>query len=296
MYWRTEYRAGRTIEVHKGFSSNVGKRFTRGEGEGCTPDAMAKYNDQVSRWTLTRLLNANFGPHDAHVVLHYAKGSRPDPDTAAKQLAAAKRRLRDIMRTQHAEDPAKPLLQYVSATAIGERGGIHHHLVANTQDAGVLAKAWPYGYVKVTPLYPDGNYAKLANYFCGQNKGEPGGALVIHGNRWSASQGLKRPEPRRERVKANSWREPPKAPAGCYLDPDSIDMGVNPVTGVPYLRFVAVEIPHPRTQAECQRLDEEIARAAQRLAERLPELRANKLRGEGGAAGQNIQNRQRKIK
>ena len=42
---------------------------------------------------------------------------------------------------------------------------------------------------------------------------------------------------------ATVWKEPPTARPGYIIDLDSVDAGVSPVTGIPYLFYRMIEIP-----------------------------------------------------
>lgn len=242
MYIKKTYKAGNTIEVHKSFSPRRGKTFTRGEPVNKTPEAMAKYNDKLSKWKLSRLINNNFGTGDIHVVLSYPKGKRPSEEESVKELDNAIKNLRRWL-----EKKGKPKLKYVRATAIGSRGAIHHHLILNVNDMELLERAWTGKVINVTPLYSNGNYAPLAVYFCGQEKGVSGGEIVIHGNGWSTSRNLNKPkEPKVEDITAIRWKEPPKPIKGYIIDVDSIYAGLNPVNGQPYLFYRMVKIQKSR--------------------------------------------------
>ena len=44
-------------------------------------------------------------------------------------------------------------------------------------------------------------------------------------------------------VDARTWREPPAPAKGYVIAPESIDAGINPITGIPYLFYRMVRIP-----------------------------------------------------
>ena len=95
---------------------------------------------------------------------------------------------------------------------------------------------WPFGGSHIEYLYPDGEYSALAWYFIQQSRKSPVGELTGK-KRWTCSKNLKRPEPTVKEVDAKTWREPPKAEPGYIIDVNSIDAGINPVSGIPYLFY-----------------------------------------------------------
>lgn len=276
MYFQKTYKAGKTVEIHKGYSAREGRKYQRGEGEGVTPPAMADYNEKLSRRKLVRLINENFCQDDVHMVLRWPKNARPTPEYAAAELEKAKRTMRRRMKA------AGRHLDYVSTTAIGERGALHHHLVTNLTDLALMRDIWTHGSVHMTRLYSSGDYSGLAKYFCGQEKGEEGGRIIIFGNRWSCSRGLTRTEPTRKTVHAESWREPPTAWKGYAVDVDSIELGVNPVNGAPYLFYRMVKLPQARTAAQLQQVEALREAAAKRLHAWWQAHKAQKIIQRGG--------------
>ena len=89
---------------------------------------------------------------------------------------------------------------------------------------------WPHGRVIVSPLDDTGNYWRLAHYYVNQLRTSPQGE-EIKGKRWSCSKNLRRPPPKTEVREARTWREEPKPIKGYYIDPDSIESGICPLTG-----------------------------------------------------------------
>lgn len=226
--------------MHKTYSKKHGKGLTRENSKGCTPAAMEKYNRTMRMREVTWVLQQNFkGGKDAHVVFTYKKGNRPHPEKAKEDFAAALNILRKTTK-KHGN-----ALKYLTALGVGERGGIHMHMVTNCTDLATLSKAWPHGPVHVTPLYANGDFSGLAKYFVDQAKENGTYAVKIVG-RWSCSRNLVRNPPREEKINRFSWREPPTPKKGYVIDIDSIDAGENPVTGIPHLYYRMIKIP-PRT-------------------------------------------------
>ena len=66
--------------------------------------------------------------------------------------------------------------------------------------------------------------------------------------RYHPSRNLIRKEPKEKVINQRSLVDkqgcmiPPKPPKGYYIDPDSIRMGVNPVTGFAYRHYTLIKI------------------------------------------------------
>ena len=163
-------------------------------------------------------------------MLTYFRGQRPGPKQAKKNLNAFLRKLRAYFKRQKSE------LKYIAVTAFGDKGAIHHHLIINTMDGRDIRGLWPLGGSHIEYLYPDGEYSALAWYFIQQSRKSPVGELTGK-KRWTCSKNLKRPVPTVREVDAKTWREPPKAEPGYIIDINSIDAGINPVSGIPYLFY-----------------------------------------------------------
>lgn len=230
MYLKKTYTAGITKEVHNTYSARYGKNISRGGNVNRTPEAVKNYNTKMAHRELTRLINENYSPGDIHLVLTYFRGERPGPKQAKKNLNAFLRKLRGYFKKQKSE------LKYIAVTAFGDRGAIHHHLIINTMDGRDIREMWPFGGSHVEYLYPDGEYSALAWYFIQQSRKSPAGELTGK-KRWTCSKNLKRPVPTVKEVDAKTWREPPKAEPGYIIDVNSIDAGINPISGIPYLFY-----------------------------------------------------------
>ena len=227
MYLQKTYRAGRTVEVQK-LAIRKHPRGARQQRHSPTPEAMAAYNKKLAERELTRILNENFGLGDLSIIGTYRKAERPTPEQAKKDREKFLRKLREYFRRRGDE------LRYVAVTAYGERGAIHHHFVISGLDYRDLQSMWPHGRVIVSPLDDTGNYWRLAYYYVNQLHTSPLTGEEIKGKRWSSSKNLRRPPPKTEVREARTWREEPKPVKGYYIDPDSIESGICPLTGEPY--------------------------------------------------------------
>lgn len=237
MYYITKYIAGQTIEVQKTFSKRYGKKYTRAGPCASSLVAVQEYNLKTATRKLTRILNANFVPNDVYLTLTYARDRRPTPEDAKKQIQAFLRKLRKLFRDEGRE------LKYVWTTAYGERGAIHHHLVIPTMDVRRLRPLWPYGGCHAEFLYDNGEYSGLASYICRQSKLGLSEGEKLNTRKWSGSRNLIIPPPDKKEVDAEAWREPPKPIKGYIVDVDSIDDGLSPTTGIPYLFYRMLRLP-----------------------------------------------------
>lgn len=245
LYIQRTYKAGQTIAIHKTYSRRQGAGIRRERGKGYTPDSMAKHNRKMAEREVAWVMHQNFrSGKDIHLNFTYPKANRPPPDIAKKDFARALDCMRKGMNKQ--DDP----LKYISALGVGEKGGIHMHIVTNCTDVALLRKAWPHGGVHIEPLYANGDFSGLAKYFVNQEKEDGRGGIQIVG-RWSCSRNLVRRPPKEKEIGAFNWREPPAPRKGYIIDVDSIEAGENPVTGIPYLFYRMVKIP-PRVRPDEQ--------------------------------------------
>lgn len=246
MYRETVIHAGPTIEIIDTYPTQFGdnlRREGREKGKG-TPEAVRQYNCKLAKRRLTRLINANFVPDDLWITLTYERENRPESKDEAKAiLSKFMRRLRSKYIKAGLE------LKAVKATARGERGALHHHVIVNQgiptreitklwrEISGASERAHPPYYV---PLYPEGEFSSLASYIVDQIEVEEGD---IFERKWTGTRNLTKPieEPPKD-IAEIKWQEPPAPIDGYYIDTYSIEAGTNEVTGRPYLFYRMVKI------------------------------------------------------
>lgn len=246
MYRRTVIVAGPTKEIVETYPTQFGdnmRREGRKGGKG-TPEAVKLYNRKLAKRRLTRIINANFVADDLWITLTYERDNRPESREAAKEiLQKFIRRLRYEYRKSGLE------LKAVKATARGERGALHHHVIVNQgvptrqittiwrEVSGGSEHAHPPYYV---PLYPEGEFSSLASYLVDQIEVEEG---ELFERKWTATRNLKKPEySAPQDIAEIKWQEPPEAEEGYYIDTSSIEAGTNEMTGRPYLFYRMVKI------------------------------------------------------
>lgn len=247
-YCRKVIRAGCTVDVQYTYPTRYGEGLTRARHnlDSVTPLEVEAYNEELAIRKLTLLLNENFNPDDWFVTLHYEIDNRPaDIETAKKQLRTFLTKLKGLYESEGVT------LKYIKATAFGERGALHHHIVIpRGVETTKITKLWK-NVIKAshkarppqyTALYSDGEYSVLAAYICKQ--GEKSGKSVKNMRRFTCSRNIKKPEAEEIKwVDKPKWQEPPTPWPGYYIEQDSIRAGCNPITGKPYLFYRMVKPP-----------------------------------------------------
>lgn len=240
--------AGKTIEVERYYSSRYNKRgASRNDKVKPTREEQKRVNNKQAEKKLRRLLNANFGYGDYHVVLDYIR-EKDKPDRTREEMkqdiAVFLRECRKLYKQQG------KVFKYIHVMEIGEKGARHHHLVVNKIDVGILQQAWYKAYaghnrVKVFPLDDSGNYAKLASYLIKYTSKHLQDEDRLQGKRWAASKNLIRPVSTKRVISHRNWfKSEPVAKKGYYVVQDSIEKGVTSAEyyGYGYFRYTMVKL------------------------------------------------------
>ena len=193
----------RTIKLTYG---SVNGKFRR-KKENPTPEKVQENNDRIAIRKLARVINANFGPGDVHVVLTDAEGMTEEE--ALKERSLFLRRMRREYKKLGME------MKAVWTTEMTPRS--HHHMIMSRIDYRIIDRQWQHGRVKFFPLDGSRDYTKLAEYFIK----ETSAAFRI------------RQAARAQDFNINSIR-PVK---GYHLDPDSLQEYTNPITGIPTITY-----------------------------------------------------------
>ena len=238
-YYKTEIEAGKTIEVIKSHTRSLNDHRPREGREKITPEDMKKINRINTEARLARLINANFGYGDYHLVLTYRKDLRPSPEEAKKRLAKFLRVLRREYKKYKAE------LKYICVTEYLNTA-IHHHLIINGIEANInkiVRDCWEWGSPHFTPLDDTGQYRELAAYFIKETsktyKANDGGAK----QHYTCSRNLVKPVKKTTIIKSINWLDTPKPKKGYYIDKDTVYNGINPFTGAPIQKYTMVKLP-----------------------------------------------------
>lgn len=192
-----------------------------------TPEQIEKRNQYNKEKLARRKLRAHFRKNDYFVDLTYRRDARP-PD-----LETAKEHFRKFLRIIRREYQRRGLeLRWMRNIEVGTKNGWHIHVIVNRiPDTDlILREAWEHGKVVHELLYEKGEYARLAAYITKTPKTDP----RLRESSYSASRNLPLPEPEeRTYLHWKTWKKV-RVPAGYYLDRESLQEGVNPVTGYRY--------------------------------------------------------------
>ncbi len=243
MYLLSVTRAGRTIEYEKYYTYRYGpKGGKRGKRRGPMTEVQRRANNRQAERKLRRLVNANFGPGDLHIVLSYARRKGDAYRTREEMRKDADRFLRNLRK---AFKQAGMELKYIHVMEIGEKGARHHHLIINHIDSRTIQNCWGgLGRVLISPLDGSGQYRKLAEYLLKYSNRTVGTDAELMGKRWSSSRNLVKPETERTVVSDRSFfRSEAKVPAALagryYVDLETVEKGVN-ADGYGYFRYTLV--------------------------------------------------------
>lgn len=237
-YVKETCKAGRTIEITKRFSSRYSKKgITRGKNEKPTPELMQAINERNAETKLRRIINTNYGAGDLHITLTYEKDKRPSPDEAKNELEKYIRKIRALYKKNGKE------LMYIMVTEYKNKA-IHHHLLVNMVDnisVKEFVNIWGKGRPKFTYFDDTGQYKDLAHYLIKETRktfkedGSPSR------KRWNSSKNLKKPETKKEIVKAKEWRKDPEPLKGYIIESDSVREGYHDFNGWPFQTYSMVK-------------------------------------------------------
>ena len=225
--------AGRCIDVTLKLSRDVipGKRRQK---KNITPEAVRANNDRIAAKSLARLLNANFGHGDIHLVLTYM--NMPSEAEAKKDRANFIRRLKRKNKE----------IKWIAVTERGKSGRIHHHIVIKGASPEDIQKAWRKGWANIKFLDESGDYTKLAEYlikYTTKHMRKPGS---VNKRRFTCSANLERPVVKKVEVNLSDIFADPEPIKGYYIPKDSIRRYEHPVTGIEHLEYRMLAIDKPR--------------------------------------------------
>lgn len=230
-------RAGntKTFRAYKTRPKIRGKRSPKTEP---TPEAQKKNNLARATWTLTWLLNENFRDGDLLVTLKYKKGEAPEEYETMNRDA---RNFLDKLNRRYKRMTGKRI-RYVRVMEIGKRGARHHHVVLQEVESRILRDCWQKGGIDIKPLYTDGNYRRIAEYFVKYAKtGEEAQRREMK-KLWYASKGLKRPKESKGRKMSERKALEIRVPDGYVLDEESIRRGTSSYDGFETLIYLCVRM------------------------------------------------------
>lgn len=235
-YIKETCKCGKVIEINKYFSSRYHKKgVSRGKNRAPTTEAQEKVNERQAIKELSRILNENYQENDIHLVLTYRKENRVNPFQGKENVDKLIRKLRKVYRALGEE------FKWVEVTEYKNRV-IHHHLIINYIDMRIINKLWKFGRARPTYLDESGDYSKLAEYLIKETSKTFKLKSVPFGKRYRRSRNLAIPEPVKEIVRADSWREDPKPLKGYLVLKNSLITGYHEITGYMFQSYSMVRI------------------------------------------------------
>lgn len=243
-YTRETWECGETLEIEEKHTGRYGARGQKREKKKePTPEDIARQNQWKRVRDLRRLTKWNFNTGDCWITLTYQKDLRPSWEEMMKHMKKFIRQLRTAYKKYGWT------LKYIWRPQIGKRGAIHIHILISaysnteTRTEKLVREFWPHGNPNMKVVY-DLKTGDLAEYIATPlQEWEPEEAKNFH-----PSRNLIRKEPEKETVRRRSLidkqgriREP-KPPKGYYIDENSIEKGINPVTGYAYRRYILVKM------------------------------------------------------
>lgn len=185
-----------------------------------TSDAQKKVNERRAKIKKQRIIRANFEKGDLWLTFTYIKEKRPCSMDKAK---ADRKNLLDGLRAALKKQGIE--FKYVCVTEVGEKGGVHHHLIMKPCDTAIFSKIWKLGGVHIEYIYSD-DLSRLARYMSGDNTEEDERKkhpVVLES--WSRSKNLIVPEVIKERIQSRSFSKNPKPEKGYRIE--NLQNGIN---------------------------------------------------------------------
>jgi hypothetical protein len=259
-YCRDTWTFPNSIEYEYKYAGNYGaKGEKRSPKRKATPEQILKQNQFNREKYMRRLIKRNYAPDDLWNTLKYPKGTR-------KLLGEIKKDIKYFHTAMRKEfKKYDELYKFIIRFEIGERGGIHIHILINRPQSIpnvdlLIKEIWKFGYVNYQSLYEYGGYQKLANYIVKRPSKEQEKQLSLFEEedrkeliKYSSSRNLIRPEPERKEYRRWTMKriveDGPKPTTGYYIDKDSIRYGVNEYTGMSYYQYTECRIKEIKSRS-----------------------------------------------
>lgn len=223
------------------FKGDFGKKGEkRAERKKATPEQIKKQNQRNKENTVRRLMKANWGENDYWLTLKFPAGTKMRIEEVKDKLSLFLRRTRDAYKRRN------QMFKFIYRIEIGKRGSPHIHILVNRiPDADLMIKKnWEYGRVYFGLAYEEGGFRKLAEYIVKPPDDEVDEKKETVA--YNTSRNLIRPVPEIKsywrRTVEKMIRNGPKPTPGFFIIPDSIVSGVNPYTGMSYLKYEEVRL------------------------------------------------------
>lgn len=233
-------KAGKTrmVTQSRKTGNHSGPREKRGNE---TSEAQKEGNFRRAVQNLTALMNTNFEDGDLLITADYRKGLRPaDSGRMHKDfdnlLSRMKRKLKKL---------GLPPPKYIRVVEVGPRGARHHHIVMKNFPCAleILRECWKEGGINIKPLFTDGNYRGIAEYFVKYSKQTYATEGKESKKLWYPARGLKKPKISKPREIKSREIGQIKIPKGYYLDQDSVRHGISRFDGHETFFYILVRLP-----------------------------------------------------
>ncbi|MCD7882498.1 MAG: hypothetical protein LUI87_02150 [Lachnospiraceae bacterium] len=218
-------------EYHTGRYGAPGQE--RQKRKKATPEQIKKQNQYNRERKVKWMIWDHFDVNDWLVTWTYRKDERPpDMNTAKKDFKKAIEKVKKEYKKRGHE------LKWIRNIEVGTRNSWHVHLIINSFDgsAPIIKDAWEHGGTDFKLLYADGEFRELASYI--SKTPETGAGL----KETSLSHSRNLPIKEREKKVYLHWKTWKKVriPKGWHLDKDTLQEGVNPVTGYAYRTYTLI--------------------------------------------------------
>lgn len=252
MYEKKVYRHRNSNEYEFSFPGEYGaKGEKRAKRKKATREQVKRQNQWRRERQVRRDIEDNFEPGDLWETLKYPKGTRKPFNEIVHDME----KFINLLRKEYKKRGL--VLKWYNRIEIGERGGIHMHIIINRMDGKpdtdiVAQEIWGRisgGRINHTNLYAAGGYKELSKYITKLPNEEQEEQLSVFEPaerkkmiRYSHSRNLVRKQPEKEksrwRTVRRMIRDGIKPTEGYYIDPESVYYGTNPFNGMTYLKYI----------------------------------------------------------
>lgn len=229
--------AGKTIEVDK-YHINYIPKGPRKKKREESPERIKKANLRKRTDRLRQLMNTNFNDKEFwSMTLTYRKGEEPGSIRQVRNDASDfVTRLRKTAALFGTE------LKFIYVIGAGKHRRHVHITVNSLPDMAIFRGCWTHGHVSMTPLYSDGQYRDLADYYiknAQETKEQEEELGEKPGRMFSCSQNLKQPVVEK-RIIPGRIKDEPRTIPGYYLEKDSVYKGITSM-GFPLIRYTLIK-------------------------------------------------------
>lgn len=231
------------IEIEKYYDARYGAPGKpRQKKEKATPEDVARQNFWKKCQYLRRTMELNFRGGDLFVTLTCRPEERPTDEDAPRVIRAFRDKVAAEFKRQGWQ------FKYIITCETGKRGATHWHMIVNSEYSAktttwdIIRRHWTRGRPKMVALDDNRDYKQLAEYIVKETRYRMERERTIEKLSYISSRNLIRPQEHKRKMKAKKWKNPPTAPKGYMIKPDSVINGFNKYTGLPYQKYTIVRI------------------------------------------------------